>query len=387
MKHGNLRPGISHELYADLMKKITSGQLPQGSVMPTVRSLAEAYKTSVNTVQRVMARLEADGYVKCRLGRNNVVMSAQGQVHETPAERASVVILGVDNATAEDCVMEWPYLWGQEVGSGVSSALHAQGINCFQANLQGEGPGRVPDLKEIVLSRFSSVSGVILFPALSLNLTSAAMADFPVPLVTINRAGLWQSANFVTADYISVGRQIADAFASQGLDRVLLMGSLSYSQSWRELCMGFLEREMEQGRGLSGIHSLETPKASEPGGYAEIRRYLAGGGEAPEAVVAAGDYLALGAIRALQESGLRVPEDVKVIGGAGDEMSEFTNPPLSVVAQPAREVGVRAGSLMARLIQEKSHALPGVVVPTGISWRQSAPVHVPVYAPLAEAQV
>ncbi len=372
MKPKKKRSSIGHDLYANLLRQILSGQPPEGSAMPTVRALAEKYRTSVNTVQRVMARLEAEGYVKCRLGRNNVAASPASQADGRIATGSLIAILGVDNSTPEDHVAEWPCLWGQEVSSSVSATLHAEDVECFSVTLRGTDRENAPSLLEIYQSRLKHASGIIAFPSLSMNFTAEIFGNFPVPIVTINRAGFWQSANFVTADYIFVGRQLADAFGAQKLSKILLVGSLKNSQSWREICMGFLESEMESGRGLNRVQSVETSKSSESGGFEVIKSHLEENDEIPEVVIAAGDYLALGAIRALRQVGLRVPEDVQVVGGAGDDMSEFTNPPLSVVAQPTRKIGSLAGELMLRLIREKIKLLPGLVVPTRIIWRHSA---------------
>jgi DNA-binding LacI/PurR family transcriptional regulator len=67
--------------------------------------------------------------------------------------------------------------------------------------------------------------------------------------------------------------------------------------------------------------------------------------------VAHNDSLALGAMRALRETGLRVPEDVAVVG-FDDLLAEYADPPLTSIRQPAREVGVQA---TRRLIERLSN--------------------------------
>ncbi|GAA2404180.1 LacI family DNA-binding transcriptional regulator [Nonomuraea africana] len=93
------------------------------------------------------------------------------------------------------------------------------------------------------------------------------------------------------------------------------------------------------------------------------------------AVVAASDFMALGAIRAIRREGLRVPEDVSVVGYDGSMIMEFVDPPLTTVRQPidrlAKEVarsvvalvsgrGVPAGELMfsPELLVRSSTAAP-----------------------------
>ncbi|MGH8892417.1 MAG: LacI family DNA-binding transcriptional regulator [Actinomycetes bacterium] len=100
----------------------------------------------------------------------------------------------------------------------------------------------------------------------------------------------------------------------------------------------------------------------------------------PTAVFAASDEMAVGAVHAAREVGLRVPEDVSVIGIDDHEMSEFFE--LSTVAQPVRE----QGRLAARLLLDALGADPDgpavppceLTVPTRLIVRRTTgPVHVP----------
>ncbi|WP_413452401.1 LacI family DNA-binding transcriptional regulator [Georgenia phoenicis] len=76
-------------------------------------------------------------------------------------------------------------------------------------------------------------------------------------------------------------------------------------------------------------------------GYAAGRRLLAQR-QVPTAVFAANDHLALGLLRAFADAGLRVPEDVAVVGYDDVPGSAFYGPPLTTVRQPFDEVGVQA---------------------------------------------
>ena len=63
-----------------------------------------------------------------------------------------------------------------------------------------------------------------------------------------------------------------------------------------------------------------------------------------DGVFAANDQMAMGAIDVLTENGIRVPEDVKVIGFDGIEQAASFNPPISTIAQPSYELGARVAS-------------------------------------------
>jgi LacI family transcriptional regulator len=79
--------------------------------------------------------------------------------------------------------------------------------------------------------------------------------------------------------------------------------------------------------------------------YGAVSRYLQQGGQL-DGVFAVNDDVAYGAIRALQAHGLRVPEDVSVVGFDNQDTSAFVSPPLTTVAQPMREMGKQAAHLL-----------------------------------------
>ncbi|PKE29422.1 cytochrome-c peroxidase [Rahnella sp. AA] len=70
----------------------------------------------------------------------------------------------------------------------------------------------------------------------------------------------------------------------------------------------------------------------------------------PDAVFAVSDTLAAGAMRAIEEAGLKIPQDVAVIGFDGTELAEMVSPQLTTIEQPSRDIGRQAVSLLLRKI-------------------------------------
>ena len=85
--------------------------------------------------------------------------------------------------------------------------------------------------------------------------------------------------------------------------------------------------------------------ASMEGGIAAFHRAWAGGLR-PTAVLAMSDAIAIGALRAARELGLRVPEDLSVVGFDDLDLAQYTDPPLTTVHQPNREKGEAAVRLL-----------------------------------------
>ena len=92
----------------------------------------------------------------------------------------------------------------------------------------------------------------------------------------------------------------------------------------------------------SGDYSFE-------GGYNAMRRLL-DEGTAFGAVVSSSDIMAIGALRALREAGLRIPEDVEITGFDNIEISGMVDPPLTTMEQPIYELGKKAAEALIQLI-------------------------------------
>jgi DNA-binding LacI/PurR family transcriptional regulator len=94
-----------------------------------------------------------------------------------------------------------------------------------------------------------------------------------------------------------------------------------------------------------------------------------------DAVFAANDLMAVGALRALREAGRRVPEDVAVVGFDDSPLSRVTDPPLSSVRQPVEEMGREMARVLVDLIAtdgDPGPQPPCVVLPTELVVRASS---------------
>lgn len=118
-----------------------------------------------------------------------------------------------------------------------------------------------------------------------------------------------------------------------------------------------------------------TPFAEEAGDYSEasgaeaVRRILAAG--RPDAIFVASDLMARGAIMALRTAGIRVPEDVAIVGFDDSAVALTTEPPLTTIRQPMYAQGeAMAGVLLSRLAGKNPERT--TILPTELVVRASA---------------
>src|SRR5262249_27549195 len=96
------------------------------------------------------------------------------------------------------------------------------------------------------------------------------------------------------------------------------------------------------------------------------------------AVFCANDEMAIGAMRALQLRGVRVPQDCSIVGFDDIRFARYTEPPLTTIAQPKNQLGREAMSLLVEILTDpavppRKEVLPVELVVRGSSARCSAP--------------
>ena len=177
-----------------------------------------------------------------------------------------------------------------------------------------------------------------------------------IPSVAIDRIPDPYTGPSVTLDNVTAARLAAEHLLGLGHTRiahicgpqpeVVLMS--------RERLRGF--REALEAHGVaSELHVEPAAGWDYEAGHAAMQRLLARG-TTPTAVFAAGDVLAIGAMRALREAGLLVPEDVSVIGVDDIDSAAFVNPPLTTIHQSIGELATLGLQLLFDIVDGKQPA-------------------------------
>ena len=195
--------------------------------------------------------------------------------------------------------------------------------------------------------------------------------DIPCVLVTNDASELgFPNLSSVCTDDRNAARCAIDALVAQGHRQIAMIGGdREVSEISRLRYEGCMEAFQAYGIRFDGEKDYETVRYSYQDGYDAAKRLLAAG-RSFTALFTMADILAIGAIRALRDAGLRVPEDVSVMGYDGLSIGAFLVPQLSTVGQ---SVAVMARESVALLLEcmEKDAEARHVVVPFTIYQRES----------------
>ena len=187
---------------------------------------------------------------------------------------------------------------------------------------------------------------VFLDAALDSKVVPAAAAEFPV--VQGSEYCADESISHVSIDNRSAAEEVAEYLLSLGHRRIGFVGSTNHfisTRQRREGCEAVLRR--------ADIKPLEAFADKDYSFLSGVRAAgeLLDRKDRPTALFCISDVLALGAIRAAEERGLRVPEDLTVVGFDDVEYATMFRPMLTTVSQPCYELGQAACELLLRQIR------------------------------------
>ncbi len=146
--------------------------------------------------------------------------------------------------------------------------------------------------------------------------------------------------------------------AAVGHERIAFIAGAAHNEDARERRRGYCAAMQHAGLAIPASYQ---PRGdfTEEGGWRATQALLAESSR-PSAIFAANDMMALGALRALRETGLRVPDDVAVVGFDNIPTAQYVSPSLTTIAVDVDALGARAAELLLRTMGEHDRAADAV---------------------------
>jgi DNA-binding LacI/PurR family transcriptional regulator len=209
-----------------------------------------------------------------------------------------------------------------------------------------QSPGGVTEDEYVEMLLDRQVSGIVFISSLSADTTSdraryQRLLDRPLPIVLVNGYAKELEAPFVSCDDRVAGDLGVAHLVALGHRRIgIISGPNRFINTQRKLEGYRAAMKREVGLTDPEIDDLVSLTLfGVEGGEVAAERLLAKGATG---IICASDMMALGAIRAARRRGLRVPEEVSVIGFDDSALIPFTDPPLTTLRQPVASMAVAA---------------------------------------------
>jgi DNA-binding LacI/PurR family transcriptional regulator len=218
------------------------------------------------------------------------------------------------------------------------------------------------------LSRANRPGGVILSGTHSVSIFAALKETrIPFSVVGNNIVGDWrpEEVDCVTTDDVRGSNEITKYLIGQGHRLIWFIGNMRLP--WFARCAKGYQEAMKEA-GLEP-HFSEIYSEDRELGYLAVKSLLANG-DRPTALFVGTDQAASGAYQALQQLGIRIPEDISV-AGFNDTLGEVMHPGLTTVCEFPKELGMHLAEFTLQRIQQPDLPAQQLMMPTELIRRES----------------
>ncbi len=195
-----------------------------------------------------------------------------------------------------------------------------------------------------------------------------ALIHSSIPTVFIDRMGQGSHATYIKSDNIDGARQATEHLLALGHRRIALLTGATIDLSGLERLLGCQQALAQEG--ISPDSGLVRQSGWNIDEAYEAARALLAERRDFTAIVAGSDFMAMGILRALTEHGLRVPDDVSLVGFDDIDLCHYTIPPLTTVRQDRVAMGRGAVQRLIAMIEGTEEASP-LILPTQLVVRKS----------------
>lgn len=312
--------------------------------MVTLRDIARETGLSVNTISRAL-----NGKPDVNPGTRQRVEDTAARLGYVPNSLARSLV-GGQSCTIGLIISDLQNPFYSKVAQGVEEAARARGYSTILVNTNE----REEDERQAVrVLRSKRVDGMLIHPTQGNSEHILQLRREGIPFVLINR-----HIDEVNPDYIINNNQKGAYMAMRhllelGHRRVLHISGPERISSVRERIIGYKQALSEFNIPFDErllVHTLLDMQSA----YETTLRVLRGG-ITPTAIYTYSDLLAIGALKALRELNLKVPDDISLVGYDDIDFAAFLEVPLTTIRQQMYEIGRQAVELLIGIIHDPSY--------------------------------
>lgn len=317
------------------------------------RVLANQPYASEETKERVLRAVAALGYRPNRVARSLRV------------QRSGIVALIIPD-------IENPFF--HRIARAVQDTMAAHQCAVFLCNTD---ENLEKQALSIDLVRAEQVAGVIIAPVSEHDHPQDTLRQLDMPTVVIDRRMADLDADTVRIENATAAEAAVAHLIEDGHRRVGAILGTDLATTGRERRDGYLKALATHGLPLEAellaIGPLEGANRQDVG-Y-QLTQRLLDLSTPPTAIFTGTNLLTLGAVQAIQERSLSIPDDVAIAAFDEIDWMPVFRPSLTAVAQPVYEIGQRAAECLLRRIDDPARPVEDIVLPASLIVRQSCAHH------------
>ncbi len=315
------------------------------------RVISDSPKISEDTKRRVRAVMEELGYHP----------NYNGRILVSQSTKTIGIVTKVSTINSSD------NLFFTELLRGISEASHEQDYSIYLTT----GNNEASIFKEVEkMVKGKRVDGVIVLYSKEDDQVVPFLRENQMPFVMLGKPV--ERANetmFVDNDNVQASKDATQYLIKMGHERIGFIGGDSSFEVARDRLEGYkqalLSKELELEEGV--IKNIEQ----ESDGAERIVEEILALPEPPTALVITNDYHALKVMRYMERKGLKLPEEMSIIGFNNTMISTLANPPLTTVDTQSFQLGHESAKNLIDLLNDPSAVMKSIIIPTVIIERES----------------
>jgi LacI family transcriptional regulator len=261
-----------------------------------------------------------------------------------------------------------PFLTG--VVHGIESVLYKAGYTLVLGHSDGLAER---ELAHIAILREEGAAGLIMVPDNGSGANYESLTSWNIPVVAVDRIPKGIKVDLVSTNHREGAREAINHLISHGYkDIALINGPHSFSVG-QERFMGYQEAIKSAGIHLRDAFVIQSD-FRQAGGH-KAMKHLLNLSRPPRAVMVGNNLMTLGALQAIHESGIRVPEEIAIVGFDDMPWASSLRPPLTAVAQPVEELGQAAANMLLERLNNPNQLVRQIILPPHLVVRTSCGTH------------
>jgi DNA-binding LacI/PurR family transcriptional regulator len=332
---------LYQQVAADLRRRIVSGELEVGARIPPHRELATRYGVSVITINKALSGLVSEGVLHSHVGRGTFVLVRPASTTGTAAAPTVGFVLRDLSSPFFSLVAHGAQQRADALGVGLLFASSSNRLDREEEQIRRLRTLGVHAMIIVSMSRTYRIGEAI---------QALHDAEYPYVMVSYTHG---DDVPFVGVDLEQAGYLATRHLISRGHARIGYVADKRGSLNGELRGAGFRRAMAEASLPLDETLLLEYPLDGEwndyNSGYA-LSAHVASLPDRPDAMFVFNDLGALGLQDGLIDRGVRVPDDVAIVGLDDIELAARARVPLTTVRQPVDAIGARAlDTVLAKL--------------------------------------
>jgi LacI family transcriptional regulator len=270
-------------------------------------------------------------------------------------------------------------LFSEDLNIGLEHHFFAGVLQAFKAYVEALGyevtfvskKVSTQSLTYLEWCKYKNIDGVLILTVDVDDINLKELTESGIPIVTVDN-GLINVPTIISDNYQGT-RMVLEYLMLKGAKHIAHIAGPLRSFSAQERLGGYKEVLGKSGLEVDENLIVEAYNYDYNSGKNALIQLLKQNNGIPDAIYAASDDIALGAIIALKELGYKVPMDVSVVGFDNIELTRYTSPSLTTVSQDKVMIGTEAAKHLISLINKETNISPGIVkrVPVELIVRES----------------